>query len=124
MIQASELRVGNHINTPDGIGVVDGLATYYKKPVISVAGYSYIQQSVSGIPLTEELLLKMGFVYRFDQYHFEVDAAEYIIEQQDDWFFIGIKSGKSIVYFVWHLYYLHEFQNAVYILTGQELTLS
>jgi hypothetical protein len=112
-IKATDLRIGNWII--DKITGSHGPVTHLHPNDNGI---------YDGIPLTEELLLKMGFEFKFGRFHFQVGAAEYIIEQQDDWYFIGIRSGDGTVYFVWHLYYLHELQNALYMLGKKELTLS
>lgn len=74
MIQSSELRIGNIVNTDKGIGEVTALYKYGKEEyrigvtVPPLLRYHYTNPNVSGIPLTPEILEKCGFKLAADQY--------------------------------------------------------
>ena len=112
-------KVGMNVNKFDTpFGVIDGHPITWELP------------DLNGIPLTEEWLLKFGFKHDLydDRFAFEMGATDYVVEKQDDWYFIGVKyntsKGNSIVYFSWNIYHVHQLQNLYHALTDQELTLT
>lgn len=78
------------------------------------------------VPLTPEVLEKCPEIKKeYGDFFFEHKGIRYKVEQQDDWWVIGIKpDAKTTTYFIWYLYNLHQFQNAFYALTGTELTIT
>lgn len=120
MMQANELRTGNWIQEQSG--------RYIK------AGYHEIRLLVIGecvdgkppsykpIPLTPELLEKCGFK-NVQQY------GEDFMYSTDEW---DILLSKRAYFFVWpavfhgdiEIYNLHQLQNLIYALTGQELEIN
>lgn len=133
MINSNELRLGNLLSYPnwykDSINKTWSVRDIYfednkigltDRVIQTITKLDYLHP----IPLTEEILLKVGFEYdrleeRFNFYG--KNECHYILEKQNDWFFVGIKNSKSINYFVWDIKYLHQLQNLYFALTGQEL---
>lgn len=117
-IKASEVRRGNY------------LKFRYKEKPIKVTGISANQINASnvsyfsGIVLTNELLLRCGFDWDGDEFTFELNGVDYKLEKQEDWWFIGVKSLGSTLFFAWHIYYIHQLQNLYHSLTSQELTIT
>ncbi len=75
------------------------------------AGYSL--NSIIGIPLTEEWLIKFGFKHDGDDYYSlkGVDIKNFK------------EGGMKVVGIVRHVYNVHSLQNLYFALTGTELTL-
>jgi hypothetical protein len=109
MIKANELRIGNKI--------------FYRNKAITVnwQELKWIQEENNNfqpIPLTEEILLKCGFVKdgRWFCLHF-------------GFYSIGIANDESGFNYVWDdgfrtIKYLHQLQNLYFALTNEELTIN
>jgi hypothetical protein len=136
-IQAKDLRIGNWVNCDAEAGTlpyrVDEIYTttvFCDSEVYLSSAFKY--KDVSGIPLTEELLLKMGFVRSSSKSPLWsmgntmlIWFTEYESDMLDNYFEFrfGItdsyKAHRNV-----RLDYVHQLQNLTFILTGQELTLS
>lgn len=134
-MQATDLRIGNYVqsftSTGDYVTVLgiskkdsgsDGLLYYMEHE----KGHTLISDSegdelVSGIPITEEWLVKLGFEYikQYGVYSkngisfgYRTDAEGlFLTDFFDDWKIVPI-------------YYVHQLQNLYFALTGNELTIS
>ena len=117
-LQSKDLRIGNLVETPDGLKEV----TEINEECFYVAEFKNTWAEIKPIPLTEEWLLKMGF---------EKIGTNY----EKDWLLLhgNIKTGtidfllnepKTGKYKATILNYLHQLQNLVHSLTGEELTIN
>ena len=117
MIQENELRIGNLVQ--DSFGLIE----------ISIRGQSYFNNEDNNlgtiefasiykpIPLTEEWLLKFGFVSNPYQDRYEK-------------YYLHIQCNKTKGYLeLWidllpHIKYVHQLQNLCYLMFNEELTIS
>lgn len=125
MINAQDLRIGNWVNNyytgaeSVSVGLLNMLEQF--NPDLH-------QQIYSGIPLTEDILLKCGFtkhgakytINNFDLYDFEYhangnDFKGWLVPLTDGDFFM---SGKFV-----EIKYLHELQNIYHVHKKQELNI-
>ena len=115
-IKASELRIGNYVD-------------YYKNGQVSKIkalefGYCHLSDAssieynlLSGVPLSEEILLNCGFEEVdfaggcYEKEYLTIDTSDFNCCYKRDWLEIKIK-------------YLHQLQNLFYILTNQELEIN
>lgn len=129
-MKANELRIGNWVNATKG-------NNYEGKGVIQVTSIRHggINQwqdmgasaeeryeDVAGLPLTDEWLLKFGF--EKDEQHncFVLLTTESNVDFEyfdGKVHIVGHNSAEPID----HLLYVHQFQNFMYALTGEELTI-
>ena len=136
-MEAKELRIGNYIETIGGINeiVVDVLCDCVNTDHHENILYDWAKP----IPLTEEWLLKFGFVVEDDDFYFIVfdnktenngtEGNSFI-----DKIIIDKGSKRSESYLVWlsnsisglmvcyRLKHVHQLQNLYHALTGKELT--
>lgn len=108
---ANELRIGNLVKYSDGGGHTE----------LSALAIHYFERGnieVEPMPLTEEWLIRLGFTrddetdyrwYLLDK-SIAYDADDNCIRIVDSWAF-----GKR--------YFVHEIQNLIFALTGEELTI-
>lgn len=127
MIQPQELRIGNSVNTELGIAEVIGIY----EDVVDVKGVSVIDNSsenkisistrsfdgcveyekIQPIPLTEEILLKFGFLKDDNFYHLN---NIWISNFYENYFSLdGFDETK--------IEFVHQLQNLYFALTGEEL---
>lgn len=115
MIQANELRRGNHFQgvvvesiTRTGINFTCQYEGYIEKPF----------EELSPIPLTPELLEKCGFEFSEAFFKTYINEPLFLQEEADAFYMIysnmRINPKKP-------LKYLHELQNLYFALTGEEL---
>lgn len=117
MIKANELRVGNHLfKYGEVVKIVEigikhkGDTNYYLRSENDNCGY-WIDQ-FNPIPLTEEILLKCGFLKcNFTENHYDTKGMK--IWKCNDMFLCD-KNGVVIKS-------LHQLQNLYFALTNQEL---
>jgi hypothetical protein len=103
-MKANELKIGNY--------VLDNLGGILKIKAISNESNLF---HINGIPITEDWLLKFGFeVYEFDHKSSQYRYKDRLIVIRDG-FFVDYGSGVKIKY-------VHQLQNLIYALTGEELT--
>lgn len=129
MIDSRELRIGNLIGTPDGIKRVDGVASYYKNPVISCDGNSWREESVTPLSITPDILEKCGFEKIHTGSPTQGTAGvcfknEKIRLIESGGFANPMYYIISTVFGCPKIIYLHQLQNLYYSLTGQELTIT
>lgn len=122
MISANELRLGNIINclAKDGFwykSVVSGLTNNE----ITV-GVGIIPSDINPIPLTEQILLKCGFEKsQAIEFGFTRPLFQYIVKRQFRWDYVIFNNDNSYSIVCDNIHYLHQLQNLVHSLTGQEL---
>lgn len=131
MMKATELRIGNYLNTKDGkLAIVEKIT---KDDFIAYSGM-ITKLPLSPIPLTEEWLLKLGFE-EFTNKWFNI---KYFTDCRDtsEMFLISynITSGRlsisdpyednCLIYASKVLNHVHQLQNLYFALTGEELKTS
>lgn len=123
-MKANELRIGNKI-----FFIVcnkeDGKLDEYKEITVGFDDFEFIMGNSSlfkGIPLTEELLLRYGFIQEENKYFFTNDTLSISI---GICFHVlsNLGSGEAMIK-TRNLKYLHQLQNLYFALTNQELTLN
>jgi len=123
MIQANELRENNKLSFLGEVVTFDYIT---KKRDDGVFWIKVKEQNIEHknihfqpIELTEELLLKCGFVkdmgeYSIDNFNFVINARDYIVYTNDEFDY------KEIC----KIYYLHQLQNLYFALTQTELKIT
>jgi hypothetical protein len=110
-IKATDLRIGNWVQQSP-------INMPFKVTANFIADMQNSKIGIVGIPLTEELLLKMGFVYH-DYVWYHKDIAIVTIVGVDGCLVVHGHSQPLI-----HIRFLHQLQNNFYFNTDLELTLS
>lgn len=131
-MKANELRIGNVVEIDNGVGVVISVRTkefeYWstseeENVTVEVDGIYYhcTEYELRGIPLTEEILLKLGLRWRqlpdrkYKQY---IIHNDFCVEYDGNAFVFRRSYSEEVICFV---PYLHTLQNAVYLVAGEEL---
>lgn len=125
MIKASELRIGNLLEFSNGIEpakiVMVGRRFFSSAAIEKEDGDFNVTPYYRGIPLTEEWLIRFGFVYHKHNNSFQLDVAF--------GFSIWGKVGSGFNVYVEGsdignpVEYVHQLQNLFFALTGKELIL-
>jgi len=111
-LQSKELRIGNLIYCDGALGKVTGLDSYGN---IQWQGY-YPLTKLEPIPLTEEILLKVGFVKGIVNTLINAYCLfSFYLTIHEDKLFYEWKGGNI------EIKYLHQLQNLYFALTGKEL---
>jgi len=118
MIDKKELRIGNSVMCEGKILTVKAIEhnpvtdRWYVKVY---ENYSQIKcEYLEPIPITEELLVKMGF---------EHTHIEFVLDSEFQWNNNILRYNQRNIGIFLKCDYLHELQNAFKILTNQELTI-
>ena len=132
MIQANELRIGNLVSFE---GMAETIASIHSDNTVRLRDKvgkehgCFYTSLIKPVPLTEEWLLKMGFLkiknkgLQKDEYpyaytktlHFWLAQRDYI-----DRFCVYYKNTSTNYVYIG---YLHQLQNLYFALTGEELTI-
>lgn len=136
-MKASEIRIGSLIqlyrkaedkemsthtvcgieNTPDIGWMVE----------IEDGFYINVDKGIEPIPLTEEWLLKFGFENHKHCFKEYWQLNDFQLEIHGNKFVFRVDGGESAPYltqfFAHHTKYVHQLQNLVFALTGEELTI-
>ena len=130
-MKATELRIGNKFECMGMVQTVFEICDNTDRGKYKQKGYEHIIRceengnqykpiEISGIQLTEEWLLKLGFVTCYDDYEGEV--RQYI-----KYPIIWVASDHYRIYNQWcfdyEIKYVHQLQNLYFALTGKELKL-
>ena len=121
-MNAKELRLGNYIKySSSAFGKGDGTVYAIQDDLIVTRdGTAVYPNELEPIPLTEEWLLKFGFVYskNYDEYRYKEKTNWFGIfkSEYDDWLFE--KPNMSSVV----LPNVHQLQNLYFALTNTELS--
>jgi len=138
MIAKEELRIGNHVKFPyqkdNEYLVIEGIKDdYIYYSARSVSNMNAPLDAIEPIPITEDLLLRLGFEKDGESYNSPSDEFDIILHQNEGMWtasnvFInsiqGISSGENFVCMGDCFKYIHQLQNLYFALTGQELTLT
>jgi hypothetical protein len=116
MIHAKELRIGNIVNE-FGLPIKIDARILLKLSEIEVKDKICID--LSYIPLTEEWLLKFGFVWSIQHQAHYLKGFDYVIDVCNG-FCRVIKYKRNGDHLI-DVKYLHELQNLYWCLTGEEL---
>jgi len=125
-MEATELRIGNLVLfDKEEVVRVEYISSHH---VIGLFGketeHILEKGDVSGIPLTEEWLKRLGLKYQFysDTYeiNFKYDCNKIFVDLFTK--HVCIDTGLNSVY-IEHIKYVHQLQNLYYALTGEELTI-
>ena len=126
-MKASELRIGNLVQHKDTkeITTIYALEHRYKR-VYWINSSLYNNDSLEPIPLTEEWLLKFGFVKEDEQ----DELLDTFMYNKDNITRVEFSNKHKLLY--WHdnytsiyhqkLKHVHQLQNLYFALTGEELT--
>jgi len=121
MIEARELRIGNHVkHFENGIVLTVGRTVAFKTPTNTIRVDVY---DLEPIPLTEEVLLKFGFVYTDDvdnlnrDYKLQEFKIQLHLDVND---FICCNTIPNHI----QIKYVHTLQNLYFDFTNEELTLN
>jgi hypothetical protein len=121
-MDAKELRIGNWVLDDTGISFevnAHGILNYYLTE--KKQWYLTENKQWSGIPLTEEWLLKFGFKHDYEEYYeIENQEHEFRIAKTIDGFILAIGSEYHVGQKFEHV---HQLQNLCFALTGEELTI-
>jgi hypothetical protein len=108
-MKASELRIGNYVFKDGEIFS------------IQILHISHTNIGIEPIPLTEEWLLRFGFK---DNRIMLPGDGELEIRLKGNTFHIWPADGQTESHnYRNHIYYVHQIQNLVFALTGEELTI-
>lgn len=130
MMKASELMIGNYINTPEGLRIVDTIT----KSLVDCGSF-FIMDEINPISLTEEWLTNFGFVKKdYDTYGIKIhecNSEDFYI----GWFIINLQKYYGKIRNIEipmgdyrnntsaKIKYVHQLQNLYFALTGEELTI-
>jgi hypothetical protein len=120
MIKANELRIGNLVKYDNCVKVIDVINDSKNIVEFEDGDTVYAVFHCQPIPLTEEWLLKFGFVDK--NYTLELKAKRKTIVF--NWFSKVVSTGKRSGYYsrkYRHIKYVHQLQNLYFALTGEEL---
>lgn len=117
-MKVSELRVGNYI--ANGIVEKGGaiLNGYYKVKTEDFPKFSQNDEHLNGILLDEEWLLMMGFE-RYDGMYVIQKYFTYLKNTGSGWYLTDCDDNAISV----KIESVHQLQNLIYALTGEELTI-
>ena len=108
-MKANELRIGNYVNTKNGIKKVSDIGIDYD--------CFFTQDHVKPIPLKEEWLLKFGFVWKNHGLR-----KDYFCIREYGGGYAFFLSNESFNFKI-ELNNVHQLQNIYFALTNNELTL-
>lgn len=135
-MNASELRIGNWVHhngnycyrcPSDAFDFQWNETDWYQ-----VGEHCMNLEDISGIPLTEEKLKRLGLVictekHRRRYYKLPSDEKYYFvwnsISNSITAVGIGQPDSENIYMFAWKIKYVHNLQNLIFDLTGEELTI-
>lgn len=124
MLKETELRIGNIVNYKNENVIVDRISTI---GINSEYGETlYMSEEIEPIPITEDILLKCGFIEVFGvkkEYKIKINKKEdilvynLIVEETSIW------TDYGGFYLDNQINYIHQLQNLYFALTGNELTI-
>ena len=138
MIDAKELRIGNYVTSKQwgGVAKIQGIEETSEGYDIKVNGY--VHHYIVGqyfdlipIPLTKEILLKCGFKKSRNIGCYDTDHDAFFFESDKISLTIDFILSSSNHYYestpvdgAIPLKYLHQLQNLVFLVTGEELEIN
>jgi hypothetical protein len=128
-MKASELRIGNLVKKGNDLCTVKG---YYDNLFIvedneKIEFKSNVFDNIKPIPLTEEWLLKFGFLIEENgDVDFSFDFINYGLSkfEIDQKYYLHIDGNFDRTETDTRIEYVHSLQNLFFALTGEELTIS
>lgn len=132
MIISKDLRIGNYL-LKDGkiveVAVINSdntIRVWNEEKTNTLGCFCFRLKDFEPIPLTEEWLLKFGFLYNgwnwdFQSYRFHAQGKNDRGEFYNTEF--GIRKNKEVFNISFKIQYVHELQNLYFSLTGKELTI-
>lgn len=126
-MKANELRIGNIIQSPSNhryeIKVLQLFSDSYQGDFGNGKRGSMMYSTAEGIPITEEWLLRFGFIKINDRWgtvHYEKDGHwVYILKGYLEFEFQPEKGERLNLFVSFH--FVHELQNIYFLLTSEEL---
>jgi len=125
-MKSTELRIGNRINIHNRVEIVRSI--YHNGDIQTDRYITSVDNNInipSGIPLTEEWLIKLGFTK--EDIHDEGGFVDYRYElEKGVQYFVSLWASENLdivnhVNSSTDLEYLHQLQNLYYALCGEEL---
>lgn len=123
-MKANELRIGNLVQVDGAIVKVDSIHTseqYNTARTENGRLYSFVLDCVEPIPLTDDWLVKFGFIEKDKWFYKEGFCIGYLTTEdnlQIEYCIAGHGGWKVL-----ELKSVHQLQNLYFALTGEELTL-
>jgi len=111
-MNAKELRIGNYCNVNDKIWKINPF------DIVQLDAFKH-DKSYIAIPLTEEWLLRFGFVKTPTKYY--IGELNDLCNRDLD---LVLTTNKNIISYQDYLHpihYVHQLQNLYFVLTGEEL---
>jgi hypothetical protein len=125
MLKANELRIGNLVKYDNCVKVIDVINDSKNIVEFEDGDTVYAVFHCQPIPLTEEWLLKFGFVEHESVAGFELSFGRQsfiVANAQDDDFLLLYRSDVGCNYHdLCFVETIHSLQNIIYSLTGEEL---
>jgi len=120
-INVNEFRKGNYANySYQGTDVIFYGYNYSDGCFTDFSSIPIEPEELDPIPLTEKLLIQLGFIKKWDDYKGEVEQFEKgLITWSNGQFRIG-----TYWVFDFEIHHLHQLQNLYFSITGTELVLS
>lgn len=128
-MEANELRIGNfadyHGATVIALDIFrsEWIRWGYFIDSIGFSRRLNEEDSPKPIPLTEEWLIKLGFVTDEDDEEAYHNTVLYLERNNNKSPFWGVWKGVESNIYLRHIDYVHELQNLFHSLTGEELTI-
>jgi len=135
MIKPNDLRIGNVLKRYDGeIVIVENINEAGINGEFDLCWSTYIYNELSGIPLTEEWLLKFGFekgiqkastnTMYFDKKYNNTNLYYILVDKFPDcsiYLYVELLQSELCLR---DIKYVHQLQNLIFALTGEELILN
>lgn len=117
-LKANELRIGNYLNGKQGHVTVTEIRKNNIVKIQDNTSSFYVGTCLQPIPLTDEMLINLG-AFKFDnQFIFDRFRLKY----RPDYKFYYVTCRETNAY-ITKVEFVHEWQNVVFALNSQELTL-
>ena len=117
-MKASDVRIGNYIYFKNGIDTVLGTEMEY---IMSNHTRRWEKKHITPISITEEWLLKFGFVKAGTVFRMKIENYIRELEYNIECDCFGMIDNHETIYFSWNLKHVHTLQNLYFALTGEEL---
>jgi hypothetical protein len=118
-MKIEDLRIGNYLF--DGISNIHQV-TYFDGSEIGLVGCSITLEYAKPIPITGELLLRLGFKGHHDSYYNDTIYIKNINDTEFEWGVYPNELGSGIqIKNRVLLKYIHQLQNLHLAITGEEL---
>ena len=114
MLNAIDLRIGNWVNIPG-----EGLTQIHNGNNIDVV----VLQGAEAIPITEELLLEMGFIKRDEKAIYDIKGNNFAYQLSNHRVTVYHPGNQYWHWLGTHIDYVHQLQNLFYCIVGYDLTL-